>query len=208
MILWHKYLQISYLYRILYLGMKIKQIEYSIGFLILSVLVATATATYGYATGSCLDGTNAYEGSASIPADIYSKTYNHSYGFCADGTTPGEAGGTYGEYNQNVFNSTGDKTCGGVGTSVISCDQDASKNLENNGIYGILLIVINILSAGIGIAAVGGVVYAAVLYSSAGANADNVKKAKGMFVNIGIGIVAYILMYSFLNYLIPGGLFN
>lgn len=121
---------------------------------------------------------------------------------------PQSVGATSSAPEQDLFVTTGDETCGGANTSIISCDQTNSKDLENNGVYGILLLVINILSGGIGIAAVGGVVYAAVLYSSAGANPDNVKKAKEMFVNIGIGIVAYILMYSLLNYLIPGGLFN
>lgn len=188
--------------------MKIKQIAYLIGFLVLSVFVVGATAVPSYAEGACADGTNAYEGSASMPTSTYSDVYGHSYGFCADGTTPGEAGGTYGEYNQNVFNSTGDKTCGGVGTSVISCDQTDSKDLENNGIYGILLLVINILTGMIGVAAIGGVVYASILYASAGGGSEQIKKAKTMLINIGIGIIAYLLTYSLLNFIIPGGLFN
>ncbi len=98
--------------------------------------------------------------------------------------------------------------CENLTTNIINCEGTGEDGIEGTGLWNLLLTAINILSAGIGVAAVGGVVYAAVLYSSAGANADNIKKAKGMFVNIGIGIVAYLLMYSFLNYLIPGGLFN
>lgn len=108
----------------------------------------------------------------------------------------------------NVTNDNNSNSCAGVTTNIIDCTSTDGDGIENSGLWNLLLTVINILSAGIGIAAVGGVVYGAVLYSSAGANPDNVKKAKEMFVNIGIGIVAYILMYSLLNYLIPGGLFN
>jgi hypothetical protein len=109
--------------------------------------------------------------------------------------------------NMSLIGSASNK-CEGVDTNIINCESNGEDGIEGTGLWNLLLTAINILSAGIGIAAVGGVVYAAVLYSSAGANADNIKKAKGMFVNIGIGIVAYLLMYSFLNYLIPGGLFN
>lgn len=125
-------------------------------------------------------------------------------------------------------------TCGGVETSLISCDSkitgdgmcsdgstiskvsidkgikcaDGSNptvKVENTGVWGLLLLVINILTAGVGIAAVGGVVYGSILYASAGGAADQVKKAKEIITNVVIGLVAYALMYSLLNFIIPGG---
>ena len=97
--------------------------------------------------------------------------------------------------------------CGGTTTSIINCGQNnAGSDIENNGIWGVLELVINILTAGIGIAAVGGVIYGSVLYASSGANPDNVKKAKTIITNIAIGLIAYGLMYAFLNYIIPGGI--
>lgn len=82
--------------------------------------------------------------------------------------------------------------------AIISCETDVND---------LLLLVINILTAGIGVAAVAGVVYGSVLYTSASGNAEQVKKARSMITNVVIGIVAYALMYAFLNFIIPGGLF-
>lgn len=93
--------------------------------------------------------------------------------------------------------------CGNYSTSIIPCSTGGQ-----SGINGILLLIINIISSGIGIAAVGGFIYAGVLYSSAGDSQDNIKKAKEIMRNIIVGLLFYGLMYSLLNYLIPGGVFN
>ena len=103
--------------------------------------------------------------------------------------------------------TVGQSCCGGVVTSLIDCPgQTGGGPTENSGIWGILLLVINILTAGIAVAAIGGIVYGSVLYSTAGGDAANVKKAKEMIVNVVMGLVAYAFMYALLNYLIPGGI--
>jgi hypothetical protein len=95
-------------------------------------------------------------------------------------------------------------------TAIISCENvDVSQDgIENTGVWSILLTAINILTAGVGVVAVGGVVYAAILYTSAGGNQEQVKKAVGMITNIVIGILAYALMFALLNFIVPGGLFR
>jgi hypothetical protein len=98
--------------------------------------------------------------------------------------------------------------CGGYTTSVINCDQTGGTTIQETGAWGILLLAINILTAGIGIVAVGGIVYAAILYSSAGGNAEQTKKAMTIITDIVIGVVAYALMYAALNFLVPGGIFT
>ena len=90
-------------------------------------------------------------------------------------------------------------TCGTT-TAILDC--------PSQGIWGILLLAINILTAGIGIAAVGGIIYGAVLYTSAGGSADQIKKAKSIITNVIIGLISYALMYSVLNFFIPGGFLN
>lgn len=99
------------------------------------------------------------------------------------------------------------ETCGGVDTAIIKCDEDGSGGLETTGAWGILLLAINILTAGVGILAVAGVVYASIIYASAGGNPEQTKKAMGMITNIVIGVLAYALMFAVLNFIIPGGLF-
>lgn len=103
----------------------------------------------------------------------------------------------------------GESCCGGVVTSVINCDQSGDTgSIENSGVWGLLLLAINILTGAIGIAAVGGLVFGGIMYSSAGGNPEKTKQAITIITNVVIGIVAYVLMYSVLNYLIPGGLFK
>lgn len=99
--------------------------------------------------------------------------------------------------------------CGnGVKTSVLPCSKisDGEDKIENTPLFTFLVLVINILTAGVGIVAVGGVVYGAILYTSAGNSPDQTKKAIEIIRNVVFGIVAYAFMYSFLNFIIPGGL--
>ncbi len=85
---------------------------------------------------------------------------------------------------------------------------DPTSGVQNSGIWAILLLVINILTGAIGLVAVGGIVYASIIYTTAGGDANQVKKAMTIIADIVIGVVAYALMYALLNFLVPGGLFN
>ena len=99
--------------------------------------------------------------------------------------------------------------CGDVKTSVIGGELCGDNSEGENGtIYKLLIGVLNILTAGIGIAAVGGIAYGALLYTTAENKPEQTKKAIGIITNVVIGLVAYALMYVFLNFLIPGGVFS
>jgi hypothetical protein len=80
--------------------------------------------------------------------------------------------------------------------------------VSSSGIWGVLLFVLKIMTAGVGVLAVLGVVWAAVLYTTADDRADQVKKAKDMIWNVVFGLIAFGLMYALLNFLIPGGIFT
>jgi hypothetical protein len=102
--------------------------------------------------------------------------------------------------------------CAGVQTSIIggdACD-GARKGGQgtSSGIWAVLLLALNIMTAGVGILAVGGIVYGSVMYASAGDKADQTKKAISIITNVVVGIIAYALMYMGLNFLIPGGIFQ
>lgn len=97
--------------------------------------------------------------------------------------------------------------CGGVTTSIITCNQTGEgDDVKNTGLWGILLLVMNIMIAGVGVLALAGIVYGAVLYTSAGGSPEQVKKAMGVFTNVVIGIIAFGGMWALLNFLIPGGI--
>jgi hypothetical protein len=130
----------------------------------------------------------------------------------------------------------GQSCCGGVVTSIINCSEkndgsgvcpdgstmteeqvkagnkcpDGSNPdvIQNTGLWGLLLLVINIMTAGVGILAVGGVVYGSIIYATATDSMEQKKKAKMIIFNVVIGILVYAFMYSFLNFIVPGGVFN
>lgn len=95
-------------------------------------------------------------------------------------------------------------------TAIIKCDNvDVDKDgVENTGLWSILLTVINIMTVGVGVLALAGIVYGGILYTSAGGSAEQIKKAKTVFTNVVIGIIAFGGMYALLNFLVPGGVFN
>ena len=108
-------------------------------------------------------------------------------------------------------------------SSSSSSDGDAGENKENEDekepidntpeevktailpeswkIEDILNMILLVVTTGVGIAAVGAIVYAGVLYITARDNAGQVSKAKTMIMN------TYILMWAFLQWIIPGGVF-
>ena len=85
---------------------------------------------------------------------------------------------------------------------------DVSGDVSNSGIFKLLIEALKILSALVGVVAVGMFIWAGILYSSGDANSQRVSQAKTVMINTTIGIVAYALMYLALNWLIPGGVFN
>lgn len=70
----------------------------------------------------------------------------------------------------------------------------------------ILKLILNILVYGMGAAAVFGVVIAGIQYMTARDNPQQVAKAKTKLIEIIIGLIAWALMYTLLNWLIPGGI--
>lgn len=96
--------------------------------------------------------------------------------------------------------------CGGTDTAIIKCDQNNGGGVEDNGVWGILLLVLRIMTAGVGIVAVGGIAYGALLYASAGDKSEQVKKGVGVIQNVVVGLVLYAGMYAILEFIIPGGI--
>ncbi len=100
--------------------------------------------------------------------------------------------------------------CGGVQTAILSCSQKGGDNaqVKDTGLWGLLILAINILSAGVGVLAVAGFVYGGILYTSAGGSPEQVKKARTVFTNVIIGVIAFGGMFALLNFIVPGGIFN
>lgn len=101
----------------------------------------------------------------------------------------------------------GEKSCAGVKTAIIDCSAGEDDD-KGAGIFEILKIVIRVMVIGVGIIAVGGLGYGAVLYASAQDNAGQVQQAITIIRNVIIGLVAFALMTVFLNFIIPGGVIS
>lgn len=82
-------------------------------------------------------------------------------------------------------------------TSILPNDMD---------IMDILKLVLDVLVYGLGVAAVLGVIIAAIMYLTARDNEAQVTKAKTRLYEVVIGLVAWAVMWAVLNWLVPGGL--
>ncbi len=125
-------------------------------------------------------------------------------GLCSDGTDPYE--GT--KPSSDPAKIADYKAKYGHDYGVCKNGSKPNTSVEQSGVWGLLLMAINILTAGVGIAAVGGIIYGSIMYATAGGSPENVKKARTIITNVVIGIIAYAFMFTILNFITPGGLFN
>lgn len=110
---------------------------------------------------------------------------------------------------------------GGGGSSSSSSDNSNSSSGSNSSsnnkttaildpswqIEDILNLILGTLTVGASILATGSIIFAGFLYMSAGGNSGQVQRAKTMIFNTVIGIIAYVFMWTLLEWLIPGGVF-
>jgi hypothetical protein len=125
-------------------------------------------------------------------------------------------------YNGSKAQKTLDIICGsysgdnkdactfGYGKGACSIDDPNQNNIDKclnaNPIVTTLNLVINFLSAGVGIVIVGSIIYGGIQYSWAGNNANQVAAAKDRIQNALVALIVFFFIFAFLNYLIPGGL--
>ena len=87
----------------------------------------------------------------------------------------------------------------GVETAILTtCGQDS------DGVGCILRLVVDIMSIGIGILGVIGITVVGVQYLTAGGDEGKTRKAKQRMFEIVIGLVAYVVIYAILRWLLPG----
>ena len=98
---------------------------------------------------------------------------------------------------------------GGEGTTVNTSILDGSKVGKNGeGIFYILNIVLTIMTFGVGILATIGIVIAGYVYLTAKDDASKIQKAKERLIQIVIGMGLYAMLWTLLQFLLPGGLFG
>ena len=105
-----------------------------------------------------------------------------------------------------AYADEGGKSCAGAQTSIIECGDNEKEN--GGGIFVIINIVLNVLTFGVGIAGTLGIVISGIMYLTARDNEAQMTKAKSRLINIVIGLAAYAVMWAFLQWLLPGGIFG
>jgi Type IV secretion system pilin len=68
--------------------------------------------------------------------------------------------------------------------------------------------LINLLSVMFGLIAVASLIMGGIQYTTSEGDPQKVSKAKNRLTNTVIAIFAYALLYGFLQFLVPGGLFQ
>lgn len=82
------------------------------------------------------------------------------------------------------------------------------KCLADNPIVKDLNIFVEFLSGAVGVVVVAMIIVGGIQYSMAGANPTALTAAKQRITNALIALVAFVLIFTFLQWLIPGGIFN
>lgn len=104
----------------------------------------------------------------------------------------------------------GESTGGSCGVGDLAADNTACQN--DNSCQDIfdkyLKPFIRLLSAAVGILAVAAVIFGGIQFSASGGDPQKVANAKKHITNALIALVAYLLLFAFLNFIIPGGLLN
>ena len=78
----------------------------------------------------------------------------------------------------------------------------------SNGILALVATFLNWMAAGVAAAVLIGIVYGAIIYATAAGDESKAKHGIEIIRNAVIALVLYALMWSFLQFLIPGGLFS
>lgn len=113
------------------------------------------------------------------------------------------------------FLAAGLITVGFHASTALAADCDTSilpgewcDDSSGNGVFEILNLVLNIMTAGIGILATIGLIVVGIQWMTAKDKEDQIVKAKSRLTNIVLGIVVWGVLWLFLSWLIPGGVIN
>ena len=88
----------------------------------------------------------------------------------------------------------------------VASQAEIQKELNKNPIVKDINMIINVLSAGVGIVVVAVIIFGGIRYIMAGDSPQSVEAAKNTIRNGLIGLAIYIFGFAFLQWLVPGGI--
>ena len=155
----------------------------------------SASVSGGYVSGRC-------------STDIQNNTTLPDGGSDGSGNSDNGSDGS-GGVTWNTDNSSAQATnpCGnGVMTNLFGgC---VGGDSDGNGVFTVLNVILNVLTWGIGIAGTLGIVITGIQYMTAKDDVAQMAKAKNRLIQIVIGLAIYAVMWAFLQWLLPGGVFG
>lgn len=95
------------------------------------------------------------------------------------------------------------RSCAGVGTNILECEGGGTA-----GVWHTFLLIVEILSIGIGILGFIGILIFGIQYLTAKGNVEQTAKAKKRLFQIILGLGAYAVMFAFIVWIMPGGGFT
>lgn len=143
---------------------------------------------------------------AILTAPIYSQSIDSMY---RDIQNCRDSGGTWNQDARRCDkskNSTGPTSNTTPNYKENDCEGDIKAGNGSCGILDYLVLFINVLAGLAGVVIVGSLIYAGILYSAAGSDAQRVAAAKDRIRNAIIALLFFIFGYGIINYLVPGGL--
>lgn len=124
-----------------------------------------------------------------------------------------ERGTCASEYKNGESNTTAPTTLDGPAVTnedrekIANCDGTTTDCLADNPIMAWVLTLINFLAAGTGLVITIGIIVGGIQYATAGANPQAVSQAKRRITNAIIALIAFVFLYAFMQWLVPGGVF-
>ena len=88
-----------------------------------------------------------------------------------------------------------------VQTSILNGDEACTE--EGSGIKNLLVLVVDIMTAGVGVLGVVGIVIVGIQYLTASGNEEKTRKAKRRLFEIVLGVAAFVLLAALIKFLVP-----
>jgi hypothetical protein len=167
---------------------------------------ASATNAYADAEGDCKAKTDGSKWSSELDScrtlsqQCTDKNANNVWvdknGNGSDGKNYAKKSAEYCWYSSNH----------GCGTDTFfdwGCDDSG-----NEQVTPLLITIINWLAVGVSIVVIAGIIYGGIIYTTSGGNPEQAKRAISIIRNAIIALLMFFAMWSLLNFLTPGGMFN
>ena len=107
---------------------------------------------------------------------------------------------------------TTDVICNSTDTTNPNCTNSSQAGIQkcfkNNAIVKDLNDIVDVLSAGVGVVVIGTIITGAIQYIMAGDKSESVAKARQRITNGVLALVLYLVIFAFLQWIVPGGVFN